>query len=56
MEKQTIEIVIQTKGDVCELSDEEIKAWYEENVAKLFNPAYGTPEISVRVTREKAND
>lgn len=56
MEKQTIEIVIQTKGDVCELSDEEIKAWYEANVAKLFNPAYGTPEISVRVTREKTND
>ena len=51
MEKQIITVTIKTKGEKCEMSDEAIKAWYESNVAKLFNPEYGTPEISVDVKR-----
>ena len=56
MEKQIITITIQTEGETCEMSDSEIKAWYETNVAGLFNPAYGTPAIGVDVKRiaEKA--
>ena len=52
MEKQTITVKIVTKGDKCEMSDAEIKRWYEENIAKLFDLKYGTPEISVEVKRE----
>ena len=51
MEEQVITITVKTKGEKCEMSDAEIKEWYETNVAKLFNPAYGTPEISVDVKR-----
>ena len=52
MEKQTITVTIRTSGEVCELNDAEIKAWYESKIAGLFNPAYGTPEITVEVRRE----
>ncbi|MBQ2117735.1 MAG: hypothetical protein II192_01615 [Clostridia bacterium] len=51
MEKQVITITVKTEGERCELSDAEIRAWYETNVAKLFDPAYGTPEITVEVRR-----
>ena len=51
MEEQIITITVKTKGDVCEMSDAEIKAWYESHVAGLFDPAYGTPEIAVEVKR-----
>ncbi|MBE6529488.1 MAG: hypothetical protein E7680_02655 [Ruminococcaceae bacterium] len=51
MEEQVINIQIKTKGEVCEMSDAEIKAWYESHLAKLFDPAYGTPEIVVEVKR-----
>ena len=53
MEKQIVTITIKTKGDVCQMSDAEIKAWYEEKVASLFDPAYGTPEIDVKLERKK---
>lgn len=53
MEEQIIKITVKTKGDVCEMSDAEIKAWYEQHLAGLFNPAYGTPEITVEVTRKQ---
>ena len=53
MEKQTISIQIQTEGETCQMSDEEIRAWYQTKVAGLFNPAYGTPKITVEVKREK---
>lgn len=52
MEKQTITIRIETKGEPCQMSDEEIRSWYETKVAGLFNPAYGTPKITVEVKRE----
>lgn len=51
MEEQIITIQIKTKGEVCEMSNTEIKAWYEAHISKLFDPAYGTPEISVDVKR-----
>lgn len=55
MEEQTVTVTIRTKGEKCEMSDEEIRAWYAAHVAALFNPAYGTPEIEVDVKRtEKA--
>ena len=53
MEKQIVTITIKTKGEECQMSDAEIKAWYEEKVASLFNPAYGTPEIDVKLERKK---
>lgn len=52
MEEQVITITVRTKGEKCEMSDAEIREWYETNVAKLFNPEYGTPEISVNVLRK----
>lgn len=51
MEKQVVTITVKTEGERCELSDAEIRAWYETHVAKLFDPAYGTPEITVEVRR-----
>ena len=51
MEEQIITITVKTKGDICVMSDDEIREWYESNVAKLFNPEYGTPEITVDVKR-----
>lgn len=51
MEKQTVTVTIRTKGEKCELTDSEIKAWYEKNIAALFNPEYGTPEITVKLER-----
>ena len=53
MEEQTITITVKTAGEPCEMSDEEIRRWYEEKVAALFNPAYGTPRITVEVERRK---
>ena len=51
MEEQYITITVKTTGERCEMSDEEIKAWYQTHIAGLFDPAYGTPEISVQVKR-----
>ncbi|MBS7262518.1 MAG: hypothetical protein KIG36_02800 [Eubacteriales bacterium] len=51
MEEQIITVTIKTRGEKCELTDAEIKAWYESHIAKLFNPEYGTPEITVKVVR-----
>lgn len=51
MEKQIITVTIQTEGETCEMNDREIREWYETNIAKLFNPAFGTPEIHVDVKR-----
>ena len=50
-EEQTITITVKTKGDPCELSDAEIKAWYENRIAALFDLRWGTPEIAVDVKR-----
>ncbi|MBP3729187.1 MAG: hypothetical protein J6H18_02815 [Lachnospiraceae bacterium] len=53
MEIHGIEIKITTKGEVCELKGEEIRRWYEEKIRGLFDPAYGTPEIEVRVKKRE---
>ena len=51
MEEQIVTITVKTKGEKCEMSDGEIRDWYASHVAKLFNPAYGTPEITVELER-----
>lgn len=51
MEEQVITVTIRTKGDVCVLSNEKIAQWYKENIAKLFNKEFGTPEIEVDVKK-----
>lgn len=52
MEQQIITITVKTEGDTCEMTTEQIKAWYQTHVAGLFDPAYGTPEIAVDVQRK----
>lgn len=52
MEEQIVTVTIKTKGAPCEMTDAEIKAWYEQSIAKLFNPEYGTPEITAEVKRK----
>lgn len=51
MEEQIITVTVRTKGEPCQSSDAEIEAWYRSHIAALFDPAYGTPEIAVRVER-----
>ena len=51
MEEQIVSITIITKGEKCEMLDDEIIKWYETNVANLFNPEYGKPEITVALKR-----
>ena len=51
MEEQIITVTVRTKGEPCTLSDEEVKAWYEKQIAALFDPQWGTPEITVDVAR-----
>ena len=51
MEKQTVTVTIRTSGEKCQMTDEEIIAWYKQQIAGLFNPEYGTPEIEVRLDR-----
>ena len=53
MEEQIITVTIRTKGEKCELNDEEIRQWYASHIAQLFDPAYGTPEITVDVKRNE---
>ena len=51
MEEQIVSITIVTKGEKCEMRDEEIITWYQNNIAKMFNPQYGIPEITVTLKR-----
>ena len=53
MEKQIVTITIQTEGDLCEMSDAEIKDWYREHIEQMFDPAYGTPSIKIDLARER---
>ena len=53
MEEHVITVKIRTKGEECELDDGQIKEWYEKNISKLFDPKYGTPEITVELERRK---
>ena len=51
MEKQIVTITVITEGDKCDMLDQEIIDWYQTHVAGLFNPEYGTPQISVMLER-----
>lgn len=51
MEEQIITITVRTKGEPCELTDEQIKAWYADKLAALFDPQWGAPEITVELER-----
>ena len=53
MEKQIVTITIVTEGENCEMSNQQIVDWYQENIASLFNPQYGTPKISVTLERKE---
>ncbi len=53
MEEQIIRITIRSKGAVCEMTDEELKAWYEQKIAEFFDPKLGMPEITVEVERKQ---
>ncbi len=53
MEEQIITVKIITKGEKCVMTDSEIRQWYGEKIAGLFNPEYGTPEITVNVERRE---
>lgn len=53
MEEQTITITVKSRGEPCEMTDAEIKAWYEARIAALFAPKWGTPEITVDVKRKQ---
>ena len=53
MEEQIITITVRSEGEPCELSDEEIKTWYEKHVAALFDPQWGMPKITVEVNRKQ---
>lgn len=37
MEEQIVSITFVTKGEKCEMHDDEIIKWYESNAAILFN-------------------
>ena len=53
MEEQIVTVKIRTKGEKCVMTDSEIRQWYGEKIAGLFNPEYGTPEITVSVERRE---
>jgi len=55
MERQIVTITVETEGETCEMTTDEIRAWYETKVASLFDPAYGTPKIRVEVERIPQN-
>lgn len=51
MEEQIITITIKSRGETCEMTAAELKAWYERKVAAFFDPKLGMPEITVDVER-----
>ena len=53
MEEQIVTITIRTKGEPCGLSDEEIKKWYTDRIGSMFDPRWGTPEITVALERKQ---
>ena len=53
METQRVTIEVITKGEKCEMSDQEIVDWYQSRIASLLNPEYGTPQITVKLERNE---
>ena len=56
MEQQTVTITVQTSGEACSCGDLEIREWYRSRIAQLFDPAYGTPSITVAVERRTTEE
>ena len=53
MEKQIVTITVITEGEKCEMTNQQIVDWYQEHINSLFNPQYGTPQISVTLERKE---
>lgn len=53
MEEQIITITVKSRGETCEMTDGQIREWYEQKIAALFDPKWGTPEITVEVKRKQ---
>ena len=51
-ERITTTVTIVTQGERCEMDEAALKEWYLTHIAGLFDPAYGTPKITVEVSRE----
>ena len=51
METQVVTITVITRGQKCEMNDNEIINWYQTNVSGLFNQEYGKPRITVSLNR-----
>ena len=51
-ERITATVTIVTQGERCKLDEAALKEWYLTHIAGLFDPAYGTPKITVEVKRE----
>ena len=50
-EEQTVSVTIRTRGEACEMTDEEIAEWYRNAIDSLLDPHIGEHEVSVRLTR-----
>lgn len=53
MEQQTVTVTIRTRGEKCELTDEQIKDWYRERIEGLLDPNIGGYEVSVSLERKE---
>ena len=51
MEEQVVTVTVRTWGKPCELSDEQIIAWYREQMEKLLDPDIGGHDVTVSVQR-----
>lgn len=51
-EEQTVTVTIRSRGEPCELRDDEIREWYASKIAGLFDPKWGTPKITVELNRK----
>lgn len=50
-EEHTVSVTIRTRGEACEMTDEEIAEWYRNAIDSLLDPHIGEHEVSVRVER-----
>ena len=43
--------IVEILGENCEMTDQEIRKWYADRIGSMFDPRWGTPEITVDVER-----
>ena len=55
-ERITATVTSVTQGERCKLDEAALKEWYLTHIAGLFDPAYGTPKITVEVKREDISE